>query len=155
MTTDPLNFAASTEPAARSSAWRIWRIWRSLAPSMAMALALAAAAAGVWAQGPWLAEGVSEGVVGHRSSGFAPALALQARCTNAMVQGTCRAMAGQATGAASTRVFVAGAGEVDAAVYEQLRRHGEAMCGEVQRVCHQAWDGTACRVARALYPEAH
>jgi hypothetical protein len=120
---------------------------------MAIAVALAAAAAGVWAQGPWLMEGVSDPAV-DRSARLAPALALQARCNNAMVQGTCRAMQGStSTVAASARVFVAGAGEVDAAVYEQLRRQGDAMCGEVQRVCDQGWDSTACRIARALYPE--
>lgn len=149
MITALLNLAQSSEPAARPSAWRRGA---GLAPSMAIAVALAAAVAGMWAQGPWFMQSPSA-PADHRHAGSAPALALQARCTNAMVQGTCRVMKGSSpTAAASTRVFVAGAGEVDAAVYEQLRRHGDAMCSEALRVCDQDWDGTACRIARALYP---
>jgi len=150
MNTTPLKVPCSIEPVARPSAWRGWAC---LAPPMAIAVALAAAAAGVWAQGPWLMAGVSDPAA-HRTASFASALALQARCANAMVQGTCRAMqVSPSTAVPSSRVFVAGAGEVDATVYEQLRRQGDAMCGEVQRLCDQDWDSTACRIARALYPE--
>ncbi len=99
---------------------------------------------------------------GQRPAG--PAQAAQAvfgRCTQAMVQGTCGVMrstalaiesAGKPTSEAQTRVFVAGAGEVDAAAYARLLRQGDAMCAEVAQACEQAWTGSACRMARALYP---
>lgn len=85
--------------------------------------------------------------------------ALAGRCRLAMVQGTCRAMgtAGEgsrtsAAAGAGARVFIAGTGEVDASAYEALSRFGDQMCDEAARECRQAWDGTACRIARSLYP---
>jgi hypothetical protein len=85
-----------------------------------------------------------------------PAQSVFQRCQRAMVQGVCRVMTGDGAGAAmptASRVFVAGTGEVDAAAYAELRRHGDAMCGQVQRQCEADWQGSACRIARALYPE--
>jgi hypothetical protein len=84
----------------------------------------------------------------------APAAALEARCALAMVQGVCRVMKPGDAAQPQTRVFVAGAGEVDSRVYAELRRQGDEMCAAVRRHCEQDWDGTACRIARALYPEA-
>jgi hypothetical protein len=74
-----------------------------------------------------------------------------------MVQGSCQVMGARDRPAAdavqaSQRVFVAGVGEVDAAVYERLRSLGDTMCGEVQRACEQHWNGADCRIAQALYP---
>jgi hypothetical protein len=60
--------------------------------------------------------------------------------------------AGKPTSEAQTRVFVAGAGEVDAAAYARLLSQGDAMCAEVAQACEQDWTGSACRMARALYP---
>jgi hypothetical protein len=123
----------------------------SLGPSLAMALACAASAAGVWAQGPWSVQALPDAVAEPLA---ASTQSLFARCTRAMLEGRCRVM-DRSSGFSepSHRVFIAGAGEVDAAVYQQLRTQGDAMCGDVQRECEQAWDGTACRIARALYPE--
>lgn len=96
-----------------------------------------------------------------------PVRALVEDCKLAMRLGICAASNGPALAkpsldAPSQRVFVAGTGEVDAAAYDQLRRFGDQMCGEVERQCggtsapgadgkHTGWNSQACRVARALY----
>lgn len=89
-----------------------------------------------------------------------PPQALAQRCQVAMQQGVCSVINdgrrdAQPPADAASRVFVAGAGEVSATVYAELRRFGDEMCGEVERQCSGAgaWDSPACRVARALYPE--
>jgi hypothetical protein len=74
-----------------------------------------------------------------------------------MVQGSCQIMGARDRPPvdavqASQRVFVAGVGEVDAVVYERLRRQGDVMCGEVRRACEHHWNGDDCRIAQALYP---
>ncbi len=81
--------------------------------------------------------------------------ALHQRCTLAMVQGSCQVMSspGEAAAAAS-RVFIAGVGEVNAALYDSLRQQGQAMCDEVVAACRQEQDGASCRIAHALYPLA-
>lgn len=83
-----------------------------------------------------------------------PAAHLAQRCTVAMLQGTCRVPRDPHAPPppAASRVFIAGLGEVDAAVYADLQRQGDAMCGAVEQGCRQDWDGAACRIARALYP---
>jgi hypothetical protein len=76
-----------------------------------------------------------------------------AQCTEDMVRQTCRVM-GNAAGAsvpADTVIFVAGIGAIDAAIYNRLRADGQAMCETVRRSCTEAWDGPACKTARALY----
>lgn len=81
---------------------------------------------------------------------------LTARCEQAMLLGRCSVMKPAAATAATpeSRVFIAGAGEVNADVYAALRQQGDAMCGEVRRQCTESWDGTACRIARSLYPQS-
>lgn len=82
--------------------------------------------------------------------------ALHQRCTLAMVNGTCRVMRPAASQVpALSRVFIAGLGEVDAAVYRQLRQQGDAMCEDVVAACRTESAGPACRMAQALYPETH
>ncbi len=75
-----------------------------------------------------------------------------------MVSQTCRVMGNAASGAAQvpadTVVFVAGVGAIDAQVYNRLLADGQAMCETVRNSCIQAWDGPACRTARALYAAA-
>jgi hypothetical protein len=113
---------------------------------------------GAWAQVPglFLAPPVSAQQDPAARAATA-AESLFVRCTRAMVQGSCQVMGAAASPTAGTsqlsqRVFVAGVGEVDAAVYERLRRLGDAMCSDVQRACEQDWQGSECRVAQALYP---
>jgi hypothetical protein len=76
-----------------------------------------------------------------------------ARCERAMLQGVCGVMRPDRAAApdAASRVFIAGTGEVDARIYEALRRQGDAMCGDVGRHCATDWDGQGCRIARLLY----
>lgn len=112
-------------------------------------------ARGAGPQGP--ADDATAGGTAPREASAVVALA--GRCRRAMVQGTCRAMAAAvdgggtlATAGDAARVFVAGTGEVDASAYEALSRFGDQMCDEAERECRQAWDGTACRIARSLYP---
>jgi hypothetical protein len=80
-----------------------------------------------------------------------PAALLARRCDAAMGAGTCAVMNADAAPVAGERVFVAGLGEVDGALYAQLRIDGATMCARVQQHCREAWDGTPCRLARALY----
>jgi hypothetical protein len=79
-----------------------------------------------------------------------------ARCAQDMVSQTCRVMGNAASGAApapeDSVVFVAGFGAIDAKVYNRLLADGEAMCETVRKSCIAAWDGPACKTARALYP---
>ena len=82
-----------------------------------------------------------------------PLAALYQRCTLAMLQGTCQVMKPRpASSQASTRVFIAGVGEVDATLYDALRQQGSAMCADVVDACRQDSAGPSCRVAHALYP---
>lgn len=75
-------------------------------------------------------------------------------CTQAMVTSACVVMRGQNASlvpdTAST-VFVAGIGEVDAALYRDLRAQGEGMCQHLLDQCRSDWDGAPCRTARRLY----
>jgi hypothetical protein len=77
------------------------------------------------------------------------------RCGFQMLKDTCRVMTSapaRASGQPATRLFVAGVGEVDAKVFDDLRRQGDAMCQTVGAQCRQDWHGAPCRVAQALYP---
>lgn len=80
-----------------------------------------------------------------------PAARLARQCDAAMGAGTCAVMNADAAPAPGERVFVAGLGEVDGALYAQLRTEGATMCARVQRHCREDWDGEACRLARVLY----
>ena len=84
--------------------------------------------------------------------------AIVARCASDMVSQTCRVMGNAPAGATSvpegTVVFVAGVGAIDAQVYNRLLADGQAMCETVRNSCMQAWDGPACKTARALYAAA-
>ena len=64
-----------------------------------------------------------------------------------MVQGSCRVMASAAPADAATRVFIAGSGEVDAAVYAELYK--------LYRQLHDgfgaaAWSGSMANVMKEL-----
>jgi hypothetical protein len=76
------------------------------------------------------------------------------QCAEDMVRQACRVMGNAARSAASDEavVFVAGAGAIHAKVYNRLRADVQAMCETVRKSCTEAWDGPACRTARALYP---
>jgi hypothetical protein len=89
------------------------------------------------------------------SPGNAALDTLVAQCTQDMVRQTCRVMGNAASAATpdDSAVFVAGVGAIDAKVYNRLRADGEAMCETVRKSCIDAWDGPACKTARALYPE--
>jgi hypothetical protein len=77
-----------------------------------------------------------------------------AQCAEDMVRQTCRVMGSTAVASAAQDavVFVAGVGAIDAKVYNRLREDGQAMCETVRKSCLDAWDGPACKTARALYP---
>lgn len=80
---------------------------------------------------------------------------LAARCQTAMIKDVCGVMtaskpSGNQSGA--ERLFIAGVGEVDAAVFNRLREAGDKMCGEVETECVANWVGSSCKIARALYP---
>jgi hypothetical protein len=75
---------------------------------------------------------------------------LQAACSQAMLQNSCRVMTGAPAAGASV-VFIAGVGPVDGRVYEQLRASGDAMCGTVRQACERDWDGGQCRTGRAMF----
>lgn len=91
--------------------------------------------------------------VAASAPGSSEVQALQHRCNLAMIRGTCRVMNPAAAASdPAPRVFIAGAGEVDARVYAELRRQGDEMCSSVARQCQADWQGTACRIARSLYP---
>ena len=82
--------------------------------------------------------------------------ALHARCVEAMVRNACAATdrSTPAKPESSPVVMIAGVGAVDARFYVALRDAGDQMCGEIVQPCSDAWDGSACRTARALWPEA-
>jgi hypothetical protein len=77
---------------------------------------------------------------------------LTQRCQLEMLRGTCSAMNASPSTPSSSRVFIAGVGEVDGAKFAALRRAGDAMCGEVETACRSDWQGGTCKIARALYP---
>jgi hypothetical protein len=77
---------------------------------------------------------------------------LAQRCQVEMLRGTCSAMNASPSTPSSSRVFIAGVGEVDGAKFAALRRAGDAMCGEVETACRSDWQGSTCKIARALYP---
>ena len=77
---------------------------------------------------------------------------LAQRCRIEMLRGTCGAMQASASAPISSRVFIAGVGEVDGAKFAALRQAGDAMCGEVETACRADWQGGTCKIARALYP---
>lgn len=83
--------------------------------------------------------------------------ALHARCVEAMVRSACVASKDHSAAAASTPaspvVMLAGVGAVDARFYAQLRSAGDGMCEILVQPCEQAWEGSACRTARALWAE--
>lgn len=72
-------------------------------------------------------------------------------CTVQMIKNTCRVSAGPTVDPALPRLFIAGVGEVDAAAYADLQRHGDAMCQSAGAHCQTDWHGAACRIAQALY----
>lgn len=78
--------------------------------------------------------------------------ALQTRCVQAMIAQTCTVTNGGNDADTSTSVFVAGTGRIDLEVYKELKAFGTEMCTHVSKSCEASWDGTTCRVARALYP---
>lgn len=83
--------------------------------------------------------------------------ALVGRCVQAMVQDVCGVTRDTGSPAAtpapaSTQVFVAGTGVIDARAYDEIRAAGEAMCGTVRTRCGEGWDTSACRTARSLWP---
>jgi hypothetical protein len=77
---------------------------------------------------------------------------LTQRCQLEMLRGTCSAMNASPSTPSSSRVFIAGVGEVDGARFAALRRAGNAMCAEVETACRTDWQGGTCKIARALYP---
>ena len=78
--------------------------------------------------------------------------ALGQRCQAEMLRGTCGAMRADASTPVPQRVFIAGFGEVDGAVFAALRGAGDAMCSNVVETCRSDGQGKPCRIARALYP---
>ena len=148
--------------AANRAAWlarqKSWRKGSARPLVVLLVAGVAASAAALWMTDGFNGAGLQPSGPAKLSGA---AQALFARCTRAMLQRTCGVMrgAGQEPGAlvrpapdAQARVFVAGAGEVDAAVYARLLSQGDAMCAEVAQACEQAWTGSSCRIARALYP---
>lgn len=82
--------------------------------------------------------------------------ALHSRCVEAMVRNACAATdrSTPAKPEASPVVMIAGVGAVDARFYVALRDAGDQMCGQIVQPCNESWEGSACRTARALWPEA-
>lgn len=76
------------------------------------------------------------------------------QCTLQMLKDTCRVMDAPAPAQSNARLFIAGAGEVDAAAFAALRSYGDSMCREVGAQCAMDWEGRSCRIARALYSTA-
>lgn len=80
---------------------------------------------------------------------------LAARCQTAMIKDVCGIMTSSkpaSNQANAARLFIAGVGEVDAAVFNRLREAGDKMCGEVEVECMANWAGPSCKIARAMYP---
>lgn len=77
---------------------------------------------------------------------------LTQRCQVEMLRGTCGAMKASPSSPSTSRVFIAGVGEVDGVKFAALRRAGDAMCGEVETACRTDWQSGTCKIARALYP---
>ncbi|WP_374675821.1 hypothetical protein [Ideonella sp.] len=83
--------------------------------------------------------------------------ALVGRCVQAMLQDVCGVKKDAGDGPAASRpasseVFVAGTGVIDASAYDEIRQAGEAMCGVVRQRCAGGWDSASCRTARTLWP---
>jgi hypothetical protein len=106
----------------------------------------------------WLVSGALLGITAANAQRKAKPSDLQAvteltqRCQVEMMRGTCSAMNASPSTPSSSRVFIAGVGEVDGAKFAALRRAGDAMCGEVETACLTDWQGSICKIARALYP---
>lgn len=80
---------------------------------------------------------------------------LAARCQTAMIKDVCGIMTSSkpaSNQANAARLFIAGVGEVDAAVFNRLREAGDKMCGEVEVECMANWASPGCKIARAMYP---
>ena len=80
---------------------------------------------------------------------------LAARCQTAMIKDVCGIMTSTKPGSNernTERLFIAGVGEVDAAVFNRLREAGDKMCGEVEVECMADWASPGCKIARAMYP---
>ena len=80
---------------------------------------------------------------------------LAARCQTAMIKDVCGIMTSSkpaSNQANAERLFIAGVGEVDAAVFNRLREAGDKMCGEVEVECMANWASPGCKIARAMYP---
>lgn len=77
--------------------------------------------------------------------------ALQERCVAAMLNSSCRAVAGPDAAPRPGIIFVAGVGAVDAPAYAALREAGEAMCAIAHKQCSADWEAPACRTARSLW----
>lgn len=78
---------------------------------------------------------------------------LTQRCQAAMLQDVCGVMKSSAPQTSQGRLFIAGIGEVDAQVFARLKAAGDTMCQEVADECTAEWNGQACRIGRALYPD--
>jgi hypothetical protein len=85
--------------------------------------------------------------------------ALVERCAVQMLNDTCRVTngtnngtSGAAPATGASRLFIAGVGEVDGNAYAQMQSWGKTMCENVRQECQTAWDGSACTIAKALYP---
>jgi hypothetical protein len=78
---------------------------------------------------------------------------LARQCAAQMVTNTCRAMEPGVAASAKPGdvVFVAGIGPVDAVLLANLQNAGERMCGDVQTICKQSWNGRECGALKALY----
>lgn len=74
-------------------------------------------------------------------------------CVTAMINSTCQVMVGSAPAEVANTVVIAGVGRVDATAYRALRDSGEAMCSVAKSACEKAWDGGACKSARALWSQ--
>ena len=75
-------------------------------------------------------------------------------CVEEMLRNTCNVTNDKAPSASTAppaSVFVAGAGQVDAASYQRLRDAGDAMCELVRKSCTETWSGAACRTSRSLW----
>jgi PBP1b-binding outer membrane lipoprotein LpoB len=72
-------------------------------------------------------------------------------CVTAMIKSTCTVMGPEMQADASSTVFIAGVGRVDADAYRSLRASGDAMCSVARDACKRAWDGAQCQSARALW----
>jgi hypothetical protein len=111
---------------------------------LAAMTAIACLAAAAWiTRGQWM---------GPKDSTHARSVeSLVRRCGVQMLADTCRVMNTPALPQSSSRLFIAGIGEVDAAATAAIRSYGNNMCEEVGVQCASNWDGASCRIARALY----